>query len=57
MEVFVLWGEPGTRQLRIRAKVDRFPYFDENRNSTFDVDAIPPARPELDRSAKSIDAA
>ena len=40
-EVSVLWGDPGTRQIKIRAKVARFPYFDENRNSTFDVETIP----------------
>lgn len=40
-EVAVLWGEPGTRQKEIRAVVARFPYYDENRNQTFDVETIP----------------
>ena len=40
-EVFVLWGEPDTRQLKIRAKVARFPYFNENRNNEIDVESIP----------------
>ena len=40
-EVFVLWGEPGTRQKKIRAVVSRFPYLNENRNEDVDVDTIP----------------
>ena len=40
-EVIVLWGDPGTRQKKIRAIVSRFPYLDENRNEDFDVSAIP----------------
>ncbi len=40
-EVGILWGNPGTRQKVIRAKVERFPYIDENRNETVDVSAIP----------------
>ena len=40
-EVFVLWGNPGTRQKRIRAKVTPFPYRQENTNETFDVETIP----------------
>lgn len=40
-EVFVLWGEPGTRQKKIRAKVSRMPYFNENPNQKFDVETIP----------------
>jgi glycine cleavage system aminomethyltransferase T len=42
-EVYVLWGEPGTRQKRIRAVVSRFPYLNENRNEDIDVDTIPVA--------------
>ena len=42
-EVFVLWGEPGTRQKKIRAVVSRFPYLNENRNEDVDVDTIPVA--------------
>lgn len=40
-DVFVLWGEPGTRQKKIRAKVARWPYFDVNRNQKVDVSKIP----------------
>lgn len=40
-EVVVLWGDPGTRQKEIRAKVARFPYFDVDRNETLDVSSIP----------------
>ena len=36
-EVVVLWGEPGTRQKEIRAKVARFPYLNEGRNESVDV--------------------
>jgi glycine cleavage system aminomethyltransferase T len=40
-EVIVLWGDPGTRQKKIRAKVARFPYLNENRNQVVDVSKIP----------------
>lgn len=40
-EVIVLWGDPGTRQKEIRAKVSRFPYLDDNRNQDVDVGKIP----------------
>lgn len=40
-EVYVLWGEPGTNQIKIRATVARFPYFSENPNNKFDVETIP----------------
>jgi vanillate/3-O-methylgallate O-demethylase len=40
-EVIVVWGNPGTRQKNIRAKVARFPYYNENRNQTFDVNTVP----------------
>ncbi|GAB3615557.1 aminomethyltransferase family protein [Okibacterium endophyticum] len=36
-EVEVLWGDPGTRQKRIRATVSRFPYLDTVRNQDVDV--------------------
>ncbi|MDR1881476.1 MAG: hypothetical protein LBR26_01680 [Prevotella sp.] len=39
-EVTVLWGEPGTKQKRVRATVARFPYMDENRNETVDVSTL-----------------
>lgn len=38
----VVWGEPGTRQKLIRAKVARcWPYFDTGRNQKVDVSQIP----------------
>ena len=40
-EVTVLWGNPGTRQKEIRAKVETFPYLREERNSEIDVSNIP----------------
>lgn len=43
--VEVLWGDPGTRQKRIRATVSRFPYLNENRNEAVDVAAIACAAP------------
>ncbi|MFY9140816.1 MAG: hypothetical protein WAO30_08720 [Thermacetogeniaceae bacterium] len=44
-EVFVVWGEPGTRQKKIRAKVARFPYNNVLRNETTDVKTLPKAQP------------
>lgn len=40
-EVYVLWGDPGTKQTKIRAKVVRYPYMDEGRNQKVDVSQIP----------------
>ena len=40
-EVEILWGAPGTRQTRIKAHVDLFPYIKEGRNSDFDTESIP----------------
>ncbi|MDO5688876.1 MAG: aminomethyl transferase family protein [Tissierellia bacterium] len=40
-EVTVLWGEVGTKQKKIRAKVARFPYIDKNRNEDVNTDSIP----------------
>ena len=42
-EVIVLWGEPGMPQKQIRARVERFPYLNENRNQEVDVSRIPRA--------------
>jgi glycine cleavage system aminomethyltransferase T len=39
--VEVLWGNRGTRQMRIKAKVMLFPYIKEGRNENFDVESIP----------------
>lgn len=39
-EVKVLWGEEGLPQKEIRAIVSRFPYLDEGRNQSVDVNAI-----------------
>jgi glycine cleavage system aminomethyltransferase T len=41
-DVVVLWGSPGRPQKEIRAKVVRFPYYNEEyRNETFDTEKIP----------------
>jgi len=39
--VEVLWGNPGTWQMKIKAKVLLFPYIKEGRNEDFDVEKIP----------------
>ena len=39
--VEVLWGDPGTKQMRIEARVMLFPYIKEGRNESFDVEKIP----------------
>jgi vanillate/3-O-methylgallate O-demethylase len=36
-ELFVLWGDEGTRQKKIRVTVGRFPYYNEGRNQEVDV--------------------
>lgn len=40
-EVYVLWGEPGERQKKIRATVAKFPILDMALNKDFDVENIP----------------
>ena len=45
-EVMVVWGEPGTRQKNIRAKVVRFPYNNVLRNESTDVTKLPMAQPQ-----------
>jgi glycine cleavage system aminomethyltransferase T len=40
-EVYILWGEPGTRQMKVRASVERFPYNNHLINDNFDVETIP----------------
>ena len=40
-EVTVIWGNPGTRQKPIRARVARFPYLTGERNEAIDVSALP----------------
>jgi len=40
-EVTVVWGNPGTRQKRIRATVARFPYLLGERNDAIDVRSVP----------------
>ena len=45
-EVAVLWGEPGARQKKIRAKVARFPYNNIMRNESTDVTTLPKAQPQ-----------
>ena len=44
--VEVLWGNPGTCQMRIRAEVTLFPYIKEDRNDNIDIEKIP--RPVFD---------
>lgn len=39
-QVEVLWGNPGSRQKKIRATVSRFPYLDLKRNETIDSKAL-----------------
>jgi len=40
-EVFVVWGEAEGRQKRVRARVARYPYFNEGRNQKVDTSLIP----------------
>jgi len=40
-EVIVLWGDPGTRQKEVRAKVAPRPYNNKINNRNFDVEQIP----------------
>jgi glycine cleavage system aminomethyltransferase T len=40
-EVVVLWGDVGTRQKRIRATVEQFPYSKVERNDSIDIGKIP----------------
>lgn len=40
-EVYLLWGEPGTRQKKVRAIVSKYPYLDLPSNMDFDVETIP----------------
>lgn len=40
-EVDVLWGNPGSHQVRIKATVTLFPYIKEGRNADFDTETIP----------------
>lgn len=40
-EVVVIWGEPGTRQIPIRARVARYPYLDLTPNAKYDIQSIP----------------
>ena len=40
-EVEVLWGNPGTHQMRVRANVTLFPYIKKGRNNDYDVEQIP----------------
>lgn len=40
-EIELLWGEVGTKQMKIRAKVARFPYVDKDRKEDVDTSTIP----------------
>lgn len=44
-DVIVVWGDPGTRQKKIRAKVVRFPYNNILRNESTDVNILPKVQP------------
>jgi vanillate/3-O-methylgallate O-demethylase len=48
-EVSILWGDPGSRQKTIRAKVAPFPFNTNHENRTFDVSTIP--APQYNRKA------
>lgn len=39
--VTIIWGNPGTRQIPIRATVARYPYLALPRNDEFDIESIP----------------
>lgn len=45
-EVTIVWGEPGTRQKKIKAKVARFPYNNILRNESTDVSQLPKNVPQ-----------
>lgn len=40
-ELEIVWGKPGGKQMKIRATVAQFPYYNKDRNETFDVEQIP----------------
>ncbi len=40
-EVTVLWGSNGTRQIPIRARIERYPYLDLTSNRDYDMESIP----------------
>ncbi|MCX2486136.1 hypothetical protein [Pedobacter sp. MR2016-24] len=40
-ELEVVWGEPGSRQKKIRVIVSRFPFLDLPRNKEIDVSCLP----------------
>lgn len=40
-EVYVLWGEPGERQMKVRATVERFPILDLPSNKDYPIEEIP----------------
>ena len=40
-ELQILWGEPGTRQKKVRATVSKFPHLDLTPNYSYDVESIP----------------
>jgi glycine cleavage system aminomethyltransferase T len=46
VEVIILWGDPGTRQKNIRAKVTRYPYNNVLRNESTDAAVLPKAKPQ-----------
>ncbi len=40
-EVTILWGSNGTRQIPIRARIERYPYLDLTPNREYDMESIP----------------
>jgi len=44
-EVDILWGNPGTKQKHLKAKIAPFPYVQDGRNELMDVASIPSGVP------------
>ena len=40
-DLYVLWGEPGQRQKKIRCKVSTFPHLAMPQNKEFDIESVP----------------
>lgn len=45
-ELFVLWGDEGTRQKKVRCTVSKFPHLDMVQNKDYDVESIPRRWPQ-----------
>jgi glycine cleavage system aminomethyltransferase T len=44
--LILLWGDPNTRQKKIRVTVEQFPYLDQGRNEVIGTDHIPSFKPK-----------